>query len=83
MGGDSAGANIAAAVALQARDDPFFEGRGLTGQYLRELLAVHPLAHPNKFEAELRSFEENKDAPLVNSENMLNSFSTQPLLRYP
>ena len=49
VGGDSAGANISAAVALKARDDPFFEGRPLTGQYLREPAVVHPLAWPEKY----------------------------------
>ena len=49
VGGDSAGANLAAAVALQARDDRFFAGRPLTGQYLREPLVVHPSAVPEKY----------------------------------
>ncbi|PIL34606.1 hypothetical protein GSI_03385 [Ganoderma sinense ZZ0214-1] len=62
VGGDSAGGNLAAAVGLRARDDPFFAGRPLTGQYLREPLVVHPLAVPDKFRSEWRSFEENKDS---------------------
>ena len=49
VGGDSSGANIAAAIALQARDDPFFAGKPLTGQYLREPAVVHPLAWPEKY----------------------------------
>ena len=48
VGGDSAGANIAAAVALRARDDSFFVGRPLTGQYLREPPVVHPNAWPEE-----------------------------------
>ncbi|KAM5545527.1 hypothetical protein V8D89_000565 [Ganoderma adspersum] len=62
VGGDSAGGNLAAAVVLRARDDPFFAGRPLTGQYLREPLVVHPLAVPDKFRSEWRSFEEIKDS---------------------
>ena len=48
VGGDSAGGNIASAVALKARDDPFFESRPLTGQYLREPATVHPTQWPEK-----------------------------------
>ena len=49
VGGDSAGGNLAAAVVLQTRDDPFFAGKPLTGQYLREPLVVHSLAVPDKW----------------------------------
>ncbi|KAI1793709.1 Alpha/Beta hydrolase protein [Ganoderma leucocontextum] len=62
VGGDSSGGNLAAAVSLQARDDPFFAGKPITGQYLREPIVVHPFAVPEKFKSEWRSFEENKDA---------------------
>ena len=48
VGGDSAGGNLSAAVALKARDDPFFVGRSLTGQYLREPQLLHPLAWPEE-----------------------------------
>ena len=49
VGGDSAGGNLAAAVVLKTRDDPFFAGKPLTGQYLREPLVVHSLAVPDKW----------------------------------
>ena len=49
VGGDSAGGSLAAAVVLQARDDPFFSESPITGQYLREPTVVHPLAHPEKY----------------------------------
>ncbi len=75
VGGDSAGGNLAAAVALAARDYSFFQGRGLTGQYLREPAVVHPLAHPEELKDELRSFAESTDVPLLNSERLLDSFS--------
>ena len=48
VGGDSAGGNIASAIALKARDDPFFERRPITGQYLREPATVHPMLWPEK-----------------------------------
>ena len=49
VGGDSAGANLTAAIALKARDDPFFAQKPITGQYLREPAVVHPLAWPEKY----------------------------------
>ena len=55
IGGDSAGASLATAVALQARDDPFFAESPITGQYLREPSVVHPLAQPDKYV--LRTFQ--------------------------
>ena len=50
VGGDSAGANLTAAIALKARDDPFFAQKPITGQYLREPAVVHPLAWPDKYD---------------------------------
>ena len=49
LGGDSAGANLSAAIALKARDDPFFADRPLTGQYLREPAVMYPLAWPEEY----------------------------------
>ena len=74
VGGDSAGANLAAAVALKARDDPFFTGRQLTGQYLREPAVVHPLVVPEKYKVDHRSFEENKAVPGFNADTVLYYF---------
>ena len=71
VGGDSAGGNLSAAVALKARDDPFFSATPLTGQYLREPAVVHPRAVPDKYKAEMRSFEENKDALFLSAESTL------------
>lgn len=76
VGGDSAGANLAAAVALKARDDPSVP---LTGQYLREAPVKHPLASvPEQYKTNLRSYEENKDAAatLMNSALALDFMST-------
>ena len=67
MGGDSAGANLAATVALHARDDPSFRssGKAITGQYLREPAVVHPLHVPDTYAAEIRSFVESCDTALL------------------
>ena len=49
VGGDSSGGNLAASVVLMARDDPFFAGKPVTGQFLKEPLVVHPDAWPEKY----------------------------------
>lgn len=88
VGGDSAGGNLAAVMALQARDDPFFSATPLTGQYLREPVTLHPEAAPEKYKAELRSYEENADAPLLSKAAMyqylgafLSRLAVRPLSR--
>ncbi|OSD07113.1 hypothetical protein PYCCODRAFT_1442525 [Trametes coccinea BRFM310] len=63
--GHSAGANISAVLAHIARDDPFFEGRRLTGQILRDPSVCHPSAYPESLKSDFRSMEENKDVPPV------------------
>ncbi|KAL1938393.1 hypothetical protein VTO73DRAFT_11633 [Trametes versicolor] len=65
VGGHSAGANLAAVLAHEARDDPFFAGPGrqLTGQVIREPCSIHPDAYPEEWKSTLRSMEENKDMP--------------------
>ena len=72
VGGDSAGGNLAAGVALKARDDPFFAGRPLTGQYLREpVIAAHPDIVPEQYKDELRSFKGFASTPILNTTSML------------
>ncbi|GBE85766.1 AB hydrolase superfamily protein [Sparassis crispa] len=66
VAGTSAGANLAAAVACRARDDPFFAETPVTGQVLQ----VPPLLHPEdpaaeKYSSELLSMEQNKDGPVM------------------
>lgn len=48
--GHSAGANLCAVLAHEARDDPFFSGPGrqLTGQLLREPMVIHPDFYPEE-----------------------------------
>ncbi|KAI8974889.1 alpha/beta hydrolase fold-domain-containing protein [Trametes punicea] len=68
VGGTSAGACLAAAVALRARDDPFFgpgSGRQLTGQILQTPQVVHPEADVYRYASALRSMEEQADAPFL------------------
>ncbi|KAJ3488414.1 hypothetical protein NLI96_g2869 [Meripilus lineatus] len=64
VAGSSAGANLTAAVALRARDDPFFANKQLTGQLLQIPATIHPLAF-DKYKSELLSLEQNKDAPIL------------------
>ncbi|KAI0793677.1 Alpha/Beta hydrolase protein [Fomes fomentarius] len=75
VGGDSAGANLAAAVALKARDDAFFAANPITGQYLREPAVIHqggPI--PDKYKSDLRSWEEHKDSPGLSKKGVLKYF---------
>lgn len=44
VGGSSAGGNFTANAVLRARDDPFFAGRPVTGQFLQIPQLLHPLA---------------------------------------
>ncbi|KAH9886495.1 Alpha/Beta hydrolase protein [Cubamyces lactineus] len=59
VGGHSSGCNLSAVLAHIVRDDPFFEGQRLTGQFLRE-------GYKTKF----RSMEENKDQLPVTKASM-------------
>ncbi|KAH9855361.1 Alpha/Beta hydrolase protein [Lenzites betulinus] len=86
--GDSAGANIAAVLAHEARDDPFFRGRQPTGQFLCEPFVAYPSVYPEALKSEFRSLEENKGyvyqpftasyAGLEQTEAMLNASPTDP-----
>ena len=60
VAGDSAGGNLAAVVALMARDAPDWDGPPLAFQLLWYPIAVGDTSAP--------SFAENADAPLLNSE---------------
>ena len=53
VAGSSAGANLAAAVALRARDDAFFKDRPHTGQLLEIPATIHPMAYPEKYKHRL------------------------------
>ncbi|RPD53880.1 hypothetical protein L226DRAFT_548399 [Lentinus tigrinus ALCF2SS1-7] len=75
VAGDSAGGNMAAAIALQARDDTFFNAHSLTGQYLRQATVCSPEAHPEKYRAELRSLSEYTNTPVLKTETVHNFIS--------
>ncbi|KAI0364164.1 hypothetical protein BV20DRAFT_974744 [Pilatotrama ljubarskyi] len=71
VGGHSAGANLSAVLAHMARDDPFFQGRQLTGQLLREPMVVHPDAYPEDLKSELGSMKENADVPPLSADTIM------------
>ena len=48
VSGISAGGNIAAVLALRARDDDFFAANPVTGQALQVPFTLHPSAVPEK-----------------------------------
>ncbi|KAI0264094.1 alpha/beta hydrolase fold-domain-containing protein [Gloeopeniophorella convolvens] len=64
VGGGSAGAHLAASLALRARDDPFFRDVPITGQYLACPVVIQA-ADYHRFPGELLSMEQNKDAPVL------------------
>ncbi|THV05703.1 hypothetical protein K435DRAFT_712358 [Dendrothele bispora CBS 962.96] len=66
VAGASSGANFSAVLALRARDDPFFEGKPLTGQLLLVPSVIHKDAYselPEEFRSRLLSLEQNANAP--------------------
>ncbi|KAG7088742.1 hypothetical protein E1B28_012710 [Marasmius oreades] len=65
IGGQSAGANLAAVLSWIARDNPFFKDTPLTGQFLEVPTVIHPQAIPERYKSSLLSFEQNKDAPIL------------------
>ncbi|KAI0077157.1 hypothetical protein K474DRAFT_1707592 [Panus rudis PR-1116 ss-1] len=72
IGGSSAGGNMSAALALRARDDPFFtNGKKVTGQLLSIPQVVHPEADLGKYKAEILSREQNKDAPFLTLQDVI------------
>ncbi|KAF8583025.1 hypothetical protein K439DRAFT_110371 [Ramaria rubella] len=74
VGGPSAGGNLAAVVALRARDDPELKGK-LTGQILQVPMICSPPAYPEKWKSELLSMDQNKDAPLLTRHDLEGSYN--------
>ena len=68
VGGESAGASLAAGVVVRARDDSFFNENKITGQWLQEPVVCHPDAYPAQYKADFRAFAENSGTPLLSSE---------------
>ncbi|KAK1231507.1 hypothetical protein PQX77_005372 [Marasmius sp. AFHP31] len=75
VGGPSAGGNLSAVLSYLARDDSFFKDKPLTGQFLQIPCVVHFEAVPEKFKSLYRSFEQNKDAPILNRSNIDDYYS--------
>jgi acetyl esterase/lipase len=63
VGGVSAGGNLAAVVGLLARDGKL--SPPLTGLYLCIPVLLSPEAVPEKYKPLFRSYEQNKDAPIL------------------
>ncbi|KAK7677324.1 hypothetical protein QCA50_019654 [Cerrena zonata] len=71
VGGNSAGGNLAASVALRARDDPFFSEQPVTGQLLQVPQTVQPNASiPEKYKSVSQSWTENAHAPLLSRRDL-------------
>ncbi|KAI9874523.1 MAG: hypothetical protein M1830_009649 [Pleopsidium flavum] len=66
VGGGSAGGNIAAVLSQKARDDGV---SGITGQVLNIPVTCHPKHFPTK-KYEYGSYEQNKDAPVIDVPRM-------------
>ncbi|KAF9254822.1 hypothetical protein L218DRAFT_409947 [Marasmius fiardii PR-910] len=61
IGGTSAGGNLAAVLSWMARDDPFFNGKSVTGEILNVPVIIHHDAYPEKYKSSLLSLKHNKD----------------------
>jgi len=75
VAGLSAGAHLAAVIAHQTRDDPFFKAKKLTGSLHQIPSVLNPSAMPEKYKPFLLSYEQNKDAPLLTTERLIGSWN--------
>ncbi|THH21846.1 hypothetical protein EUX98_g8273 [Antrodiella citrinella] len=62
VAGDSAGGSLSATLTHLARDDPFFQGKQLTGQILQIPNVIDPRAVPEQYKRELRSMDTTENA---------------------
>ncbi|KAH9941731.1 Alpha/Beta hydrolase protein [Epithele typhae] len=74
VGGTSAGAYLAAAMAQRAVADPFFAAHGtkVSGQVLQIPMLCHPDALPES--ANLTSYEQNAEAPILSTNTMRETY---------
>ncbi|KAL4244525.1 AB hydrolase superfamily protein [Abortiporus biennis] len=85
LGGSSAGGNMTAAIALRARDDPFFnkaEGKCITGQFLQFPSTIHPDVIPAEYKSELLSLKQHEYGPVITLKEIyayLNFYKPDPL----
>ncbi|KAJ7624760.1 Alpha/Beta hydrolase protein [Roridomyces roridus] len=70
IGGMLAGGHLTAVLAQRAQDDPWFEGRPITGQILQIPGLCHPEAVPEEYKASLCSFKQNEFAPILPGEDV-------------
>jgi len=70
VAGLSAGGNLAAVVALRARDDSAFPGK-VTGQLLQVPGLCRPSEYPERLKFMMTSFEQNKDSVMLDCETVL------------
>ncbi|KAJ7624713.1 Alpha/Beta hydrolase protein [Roridomyces roridus] len=63
VGGLSSGGHITAVLAHRARDDPWFEGRRITGHIMQIPAFCHPDAVPEEYKGSLFSFKQNEVTP--------------------
>jgi acetyl esterase/lipase len=69
VAGTSAGGNLASVVAHEAVDAKL--SPPITGQFLSVPVLVHPSAVPEKYKPHYHSWEQNKDAMILNQDGML------------
>ncbi|KAI0746365.1 Alpha/Beta hydrolase protein [Daedaleopsis nitida] len=70
LGGQSAGANYAGVLAHLAKADPVFAATPLTGQVLSIPSLCHPDAYPDEYKADMTSFVQNVNAPILAPSHM-------------
>ncbi|RDW59268.1 hypothetical protein BP5796_12192 [Coleophoma crateriformis] len=79
LSGSSAGGNISAVLSLLARDSKSVD---ITGVYIGVPIVVHPSVVPQRYQSLYRSYEENKNAPLLSTETfelLIDAYSPDPL----
>ncbi|OCH92008.1 hypothetical protein OBBRIDRAFT_486115 [Obba rivulosa] len=74
VSGSSAGGNLATVIAHRSQDDPFFEGRRVTGQLLQIPAICHPGGYPDEYKGELLSFDTTGDARLLAKAHMVATY---------
>ncbi|OCH92007.1 hypothetical protein OBBRIDRAFT_791757 [Obba rivulosa] len=74
VGGASAGGNLATILAHRAQNDPFFEGRRVTGQLLQIPVTCHPDGYPEKYKGELLSYATVGDPRLLSESHMTDAY---------
>ncbi|KIJ43694.1 hypothetical protein M422DRAFT_208596 [Sphaerobolus stellatus SS14] len=69
VSGISSGGNFATVLSQRASQDPELKGK-VTGLAADIPLLIHPAAYPKKFKDELKSVEQNKNAPIFGKDRL-------------